>query len=102
MYEVCYTNCQGERRVKRKVATWDQAKEIAKELAIATGYRTIIRRDREELWDLLGLKLDTLEYMLVAEDVHPQRAANFQRAFDWRKANAIAVVCPSECSKSLV
>lgn len=94
MYEVCYTNCQGERRVKRKVATWDQAKEIAKELAIATGYRTIIRRDREELWDVMMFKFETLELLLVEAGVPYADAKKCWERFDHRKYKAAILLLP--------
>lgn len=95
MFEVEYRDANGDRRVRRRVQSWNDARSIGRELAKATGYRTIIRRDRDELWDVMMLTMDSLELLLVEDGVPTERAKAFWEQHDYAKCRCVAVLWPS-------
>jgi hypothetical protein len=93
VFELVYTCAVTGEQVQRDVTGFTRAREVAKELAKASGRRAIIRRKR--IWRMMLVDLQTQTYYPVEDNLGTSEAAQWWSSWEAEAKQAVALPWPA-------
>ena len=109
MFEIEFTAKTGE-KVRRKVPDHALARQLAKDLAVASGHRATVRRSKntsEQRWKMVVFDLETGAWIDGVGQLTANQAIRYWKSWNWSHLSAVAVpwpeslaISPAELSRS--
>jgi len=91
VFEIEYTDRHSGERVTVEVQGTGAARELARELAMASGHRAVIRRKPKRQWRVLVADLETGEITTIEQRLTVREAAKMFRSWNGRARSEHAV-----------